>query len=387
MDFDLIVVGGGLAGASLAVALQGTRLRLALVEQSAPVFADGWDSRVYAVSPASSDFLREIGIWPHLDRSRITPVHDMSIKGDAGGALAFSAFDSGLSELAWIVESGRLHRELWETVRRQHNVTMFSGVAPRHLLVDASSATVGLADGKDLHARLVVGADGVNSWVRRSAGIEAQVIPYGEMGVVANFRCERPHRNTAYQWFRPDGVLALLPLPGRMVSMVWSCSEALARCLIDESSVALCERVASAAGGVLGELEIETPVAAFPLRLMRVESVVKPRIALVGDAAHAIHPLSGHGINLGFQDVKVLASVLNALPQWRDPGDLSILRAYARARAEEPLLLQYTTHALNRLFGSANPLLSALRNAGMNLTDRMPVIRDTLVRYAVSGRF
>jgi len=138
---------------------------------------------------------------------------------------------------------------------------------------------------------------------------------------------------------------------------------------------------------VAGPLELETPATGFPLRLMRVDTTVKPRVALIGDAAHSIHPLSGHGINLGFQDAKVLAGLLQTLPPWRDPGEISTLRSYARARAEEPFLIQYATHGLNRMFGSQNPLLSVLRNVGMNLTDRLPVVRNALVRYAVGGRF
>ncbi|MCK0509505.1 UbiH/UbiF family hydroxylase [Aromatoleum anaerobium] len=387
MDFDLTIVGGGLAGASLAVALRASRLRIAVVETHLPADVPGWDSRIYAVSPENADFLREIGAWQHLDASRINPVHAMSIRGDAGGSLEFSAYESGLRELAWIVESGRLHRELWETMRRQHNVTLLCGISPVSLSQDAASVSVGLSDGKQAHARLLVGADGVNSWVRQQAGIAAVFTPYDEVGVVANFRCERAHRNVAYQWFRPDGTLALLPLPGQMVSMVWSARAEYAQELLDLDADLLCRRVADAAGRELGGFELETPAAGFPLRLMRVDTAVKPRIAVIGDAAHAIHPLSGHGINLGFKDARALANLLNGLPQWRDPGEISLLRSYARQRAEEPFLLQYTTHALNRLFGTANPVLVVLRNVGMNLTDRLPVVRHALVRYAAGGRF
>jgi len=387
MDFDLIIVGGGLAGASLAAALQGSRFRIALVEPRPPVVADGWDARVYAVSPASAAFLREIGIWQHLDATRIAPVQAMVIHGDADGVLEFSAYDSGLSELAWIVESGRIHHELWETVRRQHNVTVLNGAVPDSMRMEPDNVVLGFADRKTVHARLLVGADGVNSWVRTRAGIDADITPYGEKGVVANFHCARAHGDRAFQWFRPDGVLALLPLPGRMVSMVWSCLDTHADALLAQNAAGLCRRVAEASGGVLGELELETAAQAFPLRFMRVPSPVKARIALIGDAAHAIHPLSGHGINLGFQDARTLAQALGALPQWRDPGETAVLRSYARARAEEPFLLQYATHGLNRLFGSNNPVLSTLRNSGLNLTGRLPVVRNALVRYAVSGRF
>ena len=244
-----------------------------------------------------------------------------------------------------------------------------------------------LADGRQALARLVVGADGVNSWVRKHAGIRPSFASYNEVGVVANFRCERAHRNIAHQWFRRDGILALLPLPGKLVSMVWSAADAHAEALLDLEPEALCRRVADASDHVLGRLELETPPAGFPLRLMRVDTTVKSRVALIGDAAHAIHPLSGHGVNLGFQDAQALADLLAGLPPWRDPGEFATLRAYARARAEEPFVLQYATHGLNRLFGFDNTLVSLLRNAGMNLTHRLPVVRDALVRYAVSGRF
>jgi 2-polyprenyl-6-methoxyphenol hydroxylase-like FAD-dependent oxidoreductase len=161
----------------------------------------------------------------------------------------------------------------------------------------------------------------------------------------------------------------------------------LANELLELPDHAFCERVAVAGGNRLGRFEMVTPRAAFPLRLMRTEAVVRSRIALIGDAAHAIHPLSGHGINLGFQDARVLANVLAALPAWRDPGELSVLRSYARERAEEPFLLQYATHGLSRLFGSSNPLLGSLRNAGLNLTSQLPVLKNALVRYAATGRF
>ena len=385
--FDLIIVGAGLAGASLAAALSKSRLSIAVLEQQPPAPPAGWDSRIYAISAASVDFLREIGIWSHLDASRIAPVRDMRIFGDAGGLLDFSAYDCGLGELAWIVEAGLMQRELWETIRRQHNVRLICPARPSALRIDADAAHLELADGQRLSARLIVAADGSRSWIREQAGIAVREWPYNEMGVVANFGCSRPHRDIAFQWFRPDGILAWLPLPGQLISMVWSAPDALAQELVALPAAALCERVAAAGGHALGELSLETPAAAFPLRLMRVPEPARPRVALIGDAAHAIHPLSGHGINLGYQDARSLAELLRELPAWRDPGDAALLRAHVRARAEETVLLQYTTHALNRLFKPAHPLLGALRNVGLNLTNRLPVVRNTLVRYAVSGHF
>ena len=387
MKFDLIVVGGGLAGAALAVALRKTRLRIALIDSEVPRHSDAWDARIYAYSPGNANFLEELGVWRHLDQGRLCAVQEMQVFGDAGGALTFSAYQSGLAELAWIGESSLVHLELWESLKRQHNVTLLCPSRPAALTCDEAAARLRLADGRQLEAQLIVGADGRDSWVREQAGIGAAVLPYDESGVVANLACERPHRQTAFQWFTPDGILAWLPLPDNMISIVWSARTPVADELMALDDAAFCERVAAAGGHRLGSLSLRTRRAAFPLRLMRVAEVVRPRIALVGDAAHAIHPLSGHGINLGLQDVKVLAARLEAMQSWEDPGDMSLLRAYARSRAEEPLLLQYATHALNRLFGTQFPFLSHVRNLGLNLTARLPVVSNALVRYAVSGKF
>lgn len=387
MKFDLIIVGGGLAGAALAVALRRSALRIALVEHAAPRRPNGWDARIYAYSPASARFLDDLGVWSHLEHERLCPVTEMRIHGDAGGELMFSAYDSGLSELAWIGESSLVHVEIWESLKRQHNVTLICPATPAALEIGSDSAMLRLGDGRTLEAAVVVGADGRDSWVRERTGISATVTPYGERGVVANFACERPNRGIASQWFRDDGVLAWLPLRGNAMSMVWSTPDVLAEELLALEPEAFCARVEEAGDRALGKLELVGERAAFPLRLMRVDEIVRPRVALIGDAAHAIHPLSGHGINLGFQDARALAEVLAALPSWRDAGDLTVLRRYARMRAEEPFLLQYTTHVLSRLFGRRDPVLSTLRNLGMNLTGRLPVVKDALVRYAANGRF
>lgn len=387
MKFDLVIIGAGLAGASLAAALRTSRLKIAVVESSPPAPAKGWDARIYAVSPANVDFLSTIGAWQHLDADRLTPVYDMAIFGDAGGQLDFSAYDCGLRELAWIVESGLMQRELWETIKRQHNLTLFCPAHPTALSVDEEAATLTLDDGKTLSTALVVAADGARSWVREQMAIEAHITPYEEKGVVANFRCEKPHRNTAFQWFLDGSILAFLPLPDNRISIVWSAPDALADELVALPPEVLCERVAEAGKHTLGTLSLETAAAAFPLRLMRVPQPVATRVALIGDAAHGIHPLSGHGINLGFQDAKALADLLGPLPMWRDPGDAALLASYARARAEETALLQHTTHLLNRLFKPDNSLIAGVRNLGLNLTNHLPVLRNSLVRYAVSGHF
>lgn len=383
--FDLIIVGGGLAGASLAVALRDSRLRIALVEYQPPRRSDGWDARIYAVSPANVEFLRDIGVWKHLDAARITPIRAMQVFGDGGGELNFSAFDTAVPDLGCILESSLMACELWESLKRQGNVQLFLGQRPVAQRIDGNVAELRLEDGTALQARLLVGADGRDSWVRETAGLLAQNRHYGEKGVVANFSCSRPHHNTAWQWFRADGVLAWLPLAGQHMSMVWSAPDALADELVALPPAELAARVAAAGGYGLGELQTVTPAAAFPLRLMRVPQMVAPRLALVGDAGHGIHPLSGHGINLGFQDARELAARLLQAPAWQDIGELSFLESYQRARREEIVLMQTTTDGLRRLFASSSPWLKPLRNWGMGLTERLPVAKNLLVRYALGA--
>lgn len=386
-DFDVVVVGGGLAGAGLAVGLRTTGLKVAVVEAGNQGTGVERDPRVYAISPANQKFLSDLSVWQQLEASSITGVSAMKVFGDAGGALSFSAEEAGLAQLAWIVEASALQAELWATLKRQHNVQLFAPQSATVLSFDAQRGALTLAGGQTLRARLVIGADGVKSWVRAQAGMDAHVTDYDETAIVGSFACTKAHHGVAWQWFTERAVLALLPQQVNHVSMVWSVPHARAVELMALDADGLAERIKKVCGDVLGYLSPIGPIKSFPLRMMRVSEVVRPRLALIGDAAHAIHPLSGHGINLGLQDAQVLSDVLSGLPAWRDPGELPVLRAYARARAEEPLLLQSTTHALQRLFGTRNPVISALRNTGMNLTERLPVLKSALVRYAASGRF
>lgn len=384
-QFDLIIVGGGLAGASLAAALRESRLRIALVEGQAPSLPQGWDARIYAISPANADFLARIGAWEHLDRQRMAPISAMEVHGDQGGRLNFSAYETGVGELGWILESSLMACELWEGIKRQANVTRFCPARPAALEIRHDAALLTLEDGQLLSGRLLVGADGRDSWVRRQAGLEAITTPYNEKGLVANFATEKPHRGIAWQWFRDDGVLAYLPLPGQRMSIVWSTPDAHADALCALPPEALAEQVAAAGQHVLGRLETITPAAAFPLRLIRVPRTVSPRLALVGDAGHGIHPLSGHGINLGFQDARVLAEMLGAAGPWQDIGEERFLQRYQRARREETVLMQTTTDTLRRLFRASPPGLAPLRNLGLTLTNNLGPMKSVLVRYALGA--
>ncbi|MDR2636837.1 MAG: UbiH/UbiF family hydroxylase [Zoogloeaceae bacterium] len=385
--FDLILVGGGLSGASLAAALRDSSLSIALVEEDAglpqPVSPDAWDVRVYAITPANAAFLAEIGVWAHLDPARMAAVRFMEVReGSAGGRLMFDAREAGMAELAWVLEASSMAGELREGLKRQANLTRFCPARPAALEIGEKEAVVTLEDGRVLAAPLVIGADGRDSWVRQAAGLPARDIPYRAAGVVANFACAKPHRGTAWQWFRADGVLAWLPLPGERISIVWSAPEEKAQALLALTPEELAAEVAAAGGEKLGALTTITPAAAFPLRLIRVPHVIAPRLALIGDAAHGIHPLTGHGINLGFQDARVLAALLKNAVEGQDIGEASFLARYQRARREEVCLLQSVTDLLAHLFSSPLPGLSALRGLGLSLTHRLPAMKNLLARYA-----
>jgi ubiquinone biosynthesis UbiH/UbiF/VisC/COQ6 family hydroxylase len=292
----------------------------------------------------------------------------MRIFGDRSSLLEFDAYQAGVAELAWIVEDRVLQDALW----RDLDVPLLRGPCQKlELAADTATLTLDIP----LTSQLVIGADGASSFVRTSAGIAVREKSYGQSATVANFRCEQPHANVAYQWFQRGAVLALLPLPGNHVSMVWSTPTAPGENLADE--------VERASGGVLGKLTLVTPPRSYPLRRLAAERMVAPRIALAGDAAHVIHPLAGQGLNLGLQDARELARVLASREPSRDPGELGLLRRYERARAEPILAMDMMVDTLFRLFGAESDFLAALRNAGLNLTDRLPVVKNMLIRQAI----
>src|SRR5207248_1463922 len=275
----------------------------------------------------------------------------MHVEGDGGGSIDFSAYDLGERALAWIVEERELRSALLRTARRS-GIDMIANATLDTLTWSASAATLKLADGRAVDARLIVGADGARSWVRESAGIVAEPKSYGQTAIVANFACERAHHGRAYQWFRSDGgVLAWLPLPGRRISMVWSAPDALAQTLVGAPADELSAQVEESGRHTLGKLECITPPSGFPLRFLRLPTSVALRLALVGDAAHGVHPLAGQGVNLGFGDAQSLSSILAERGPVTDPGAPILLERYARRRTEPVLAMQAVTDGLARLFG------------------------------------
>jgi 2-octaprenyl-6-methoxyphenol hydroxylase len=380
--YQAVVVGAGLVGAATALALGRRGLRVALVERQPPsIPADTWDVRIYAISPASQRFLEGIGAWQRVDAGRVQPVYRMDVAGDASGAIRLDAYQAGVSHLASILESGRLQHALWQALEADGSVALHCPATIASLTRDGATTRIELADERTLETELVIGADGAASRIREWAGLGSTLTPYGQSGTVANFECERPHHGTAFQWFFDSDILAWLPLPGNRMSMVWSTRTAHADELVALDAATLVETVRAAGRDRLGALKPITPAAAFPLRLIRVESAVAPGVALVGDAAHGVHPLAGQGVNLGFGDAEALVEVLAQHRRTR-LGDERVLQRYARARAEPVQRMQALTHGLHHLF--ADSRASWLRNTGMRLVDQLPPLKAALVREAMS---
>lgn len=386
MQVDIAIVGGGVVGASLARALAGSGLQIALVEPrpARELPQAGFDTRVYALSPHSLGFLERCNVMQHLAAERIAPVRGMQVRGDDGVAqLEFSAYRSHVLELAAIIEESNLQQALDRVLAGQADLVLLRGQGCEAAVWGRDSADLTLSDGTRISARLVIAADGADSRLRAAAGIEVRTRNYQQKGVVASFRVGSPHRDIAHQWFRADGVLALLPLPGDQVSMVWSAAEDKANALLAMSATALADAVEAAAGGVLGPMTLSGKVAAFALRRMRALSLIAPRLALVGDAAHSVHPLAGQGLNLGLADAEALAEMLLNRGVETDCGATSLLRRYERGRKEDILAMECVTDGLQKLFTSTLPGVPTLRNAGLGLADRFSPLKRLLVKRAL----
>jgi ubiquinone biosynthesis UbiH/UbiF/VisC/COQ6 family hydroxylase len=388
---EICIVGNGAIAKTTALGLANAGLKVILLGPPAPLVAPpveaGWDARVYALNHTAHRLLSSLKVWGALDAARVTPVDAMIVQGDgaAPGALAFDAYGAHTDTLAWILEERNLNQALDAALRFAQNVTIVGGRATALLRGD-DHATVTLADGGRIEAQLVVGADGAESWVRGQCDIGLDYRSYGQRGVVSNFACEKPHHGAAHQWFTGEqGIVALLPLPGNQVSLVWSAPDALADTLRAESAQQIADRLAVYASEKLGALTPLQPelVRDFPLRLIRPHAMTSPRVALVGDAAHVVHPMAGHGMNLGFGDVAQLIETLAAREPQRGVGDARVLARYERARKEDVLLMQVTTDGLARLFGTDIEPLRVVRNLGLNLLDKIPVLKRRLISHAM----
>ena len=394
LQSDVCIIGNGAIGKAAALGFAQSGMSVTLLAPASvarvPALQDSapWDLRVYALNGVARSLLSSIKVWDALDASRIAPVDAMVVRGDGeqhAGNLSFDAYSARVDALAWIVEDGNLNQALDTALKFVPGVRFVAGRATR-LSTDGDRATVQLENGDTLDASLIVGADGGHSWVRGQCDIDIDYRSYGQRAIVANFSCEKPHHGVAYQWFTSvDGIVALLPLPGQRVSLVWSAPEQLAEKLLSESPDQLAQRLSDMPDQRLGQLHPLPPegMKDFPLALIRPHQITAPRVALVGDAAHVVHPLAGHGMNLGFSDVANLLKTVAEREPRQNCGDYRILARYARSRKEDILLMQLATDGLERLFSADFEPLRIARNLGLNLVNIIPVIKRRLMSHAL----
>lgn len=391
---DVCIVGGGAIGKAAALGCAQLGLKVTLLAPSIPtqmplgLHPDRWDARVYAINRAARALLSSLRVWDAMDASRIALVDAMDIKGDGikhTGNLHFDAYSARVDALAWIVEDVNLNQALNAALKFAPGIRVVAGQGTQ-LNSNAGDVTVVLENGETISSALLIGADGGHSWVRYRCDIGFDYRSYNQRAVVSNFSCQYPHHGVAYQWFAAtEGIIALLPLPGQRVSLVWSAPENLAETLMHEPLDQLAHRLSQMPGHRLGHLHPLDPhdKREFPLAMIRPHRIIAPRVALVGDAAHVVHPLAGHGMNLGFSDVAELLKALGERAPQQGCGDARILGRYARARQEDILLMQHTIDGLERLFATDFEPLRIARNIGLNLVNRVPVIKRQLMSHAL----
>ncbi|MDR7095884.1 FAD-dependent monooxygenase [Hydrogenophaga laconesensis] len=371
--FDVTIRGAGVVGQTLALLLARDRLRVALVgtprsPQDAP------DVRAYAINAASRDLLRSVRAWPEVDPQDlrvppITPVCEMQVWGDDGGELQFSAEDQGADALTWIVDVPALEQRLSDAVGFQGGIERMTEAPP---------------------AALTVVCEGKRSQTRDELGLDFDVRPYPHKAVAARLHCDQPHGGIARQWFADGEVMALLPLggiSGNSVALVWSVPAQQADTWLQADPTTFTQAVQARCAHALGHMHMESPAQAWPLERSRARRWIartpQGGVALAGDAAHAMHPLAGQGLNVGLADAAELARVLQQREYWRDLGDLKLLRRYERARAAEVGAMGWVTDGLFSLFSQGDSRLQALRNWGLSGFDRSGPLKRWIARQAM----
>lgn len=386
-SYDVTIVGGGLIGGVFALLLRRAGFRIAILEsREAEVVDEEPDPRALAVTPASRCILEHAGAWPLLDPDRIGIFHGMEV-WDAGGsgAIHFSDRDIGEPALGYIIEAGVLQQAIDRALAGDAQIGRYRPAALQALKVDPDKATVTLEDGRAVSARLVVGADGQRSRSRMLAGISWQETPYPQQAVACVVETEKPHAAIARQRFMPDGPLAFLPMAGQyQCGIVWSTAPEYARELLSLAEAEFAGALETAFEQRLGAITRVGRRGAFPLLKAQAAHYVRPRFALIGDAAHSIHPLAGQGANMGWLDAACLAEVLgDARPA--DPGLLRWLRRYERWRRSENRVMQLALDGLHHLFRRTELPVAWLRNTGLTLTDYSGPVKNLLMRHA-TGR-
>lgn len=385
-DYDVVIIGAGVVGATLACALAVSKLRIAVIENAQPSSSPtgDYDLRVSAITPASRVILDGVQAWAGIAQGRVCPVAQMHV-WDAGGAgsIRFDSADIGEPHLAYIIENNAIRAALIDRIGHCRNVQLYCPCDVDTIDVTDSRVTLGLTEGTQIAARVVIGADGPRSRVRQHAGIDLNAWGYAQQAIVAHVSTEQPHKNTAWQRFLATGPLAFLPLADGRCSIVWSVDSEQGDTLMGHDDDRFRKALARAFDEKLGTVLSTTKRIAFPLQRAHAKRYVVSRIALIGDAAHTVHPLAGQGVNLGLLDAAVLAEVLlEADGAARDIGSLPILRRYERWRKADNLAMLAVTDGLKRLFGNSVEALARIRNLGLDATDSIRPVKNMFMRRA-----
>lgn len=383
---DVAVVGAGVVGTAAALALANAGLRVAIIEahEPPPWSAESPDLRVYAFAPDSRRLLETLGVWPAVAAARAQPYRSMRV-WDAGGGdeLRFDAESLGRDALGHIVEHGLLVDRLWSAVAAAPAIARFCPDKLQSMESDDDATTLVLASGQRLRARLVLGADGASSRVRALAGLAVDERDYGQRGVVGYVTTERPHQDTAWQRFLPTGPLAFLPCGDGRSSIVWTLPDDDAARVLALDDAAFCRELTRAFDARLGEVVSVSARAGFPLRRQLVRQMSVGRVVLVGDAAHAVHPLAGQGVNLGLRDVAALRDEIQAaLDKGNDFSAPHRIERWARRRVSENAVAAYSFEAINAAFSNEAVLPTLLRGHALGLAGRLPPLANFFMRRA-----
>lgn len=390
----VVIAGGGPVGLALAALLgRGTDdLEVRLYEpRPAPQWnPESMDLRVYALSRASQNILASLGAWEAIAEARASPYRLMRVwhgESHAGaGTLTFDSADTGEPDLGHIVEDVLCRDRIWQAVR-DTSVKVVFGTSIESVETGDRSVQVTTGDGEKVSANVLIAADGSDSPIRERLNFPVTEFSYGQRAVVTHVATERSHRETAWQRFLPDGPLAFLPLSDGRSSVVWSTGSEHAEALCRTGEQEFIDELQAASDDVLGCIRSSSRRASFPLRAIHASQYCLPRVALVGDAAHTVHPLAGQGMNLGLLDAAVLAEViLEALARDEDPGDLRVLRRYERRRKGENLKMLLALDGLHRLFRLSAPAMPRLRAMGLSAVDSVPLLKGLFMNEALGLR-
>ncbi|MFM1815739.1 MAG: hypothetical protein RLZ98_2434 [Pseudomonadota bacterium] len=387
--YDALIAGGGYAGLAMALALvrAGAGLRVAVIERASGAIDEG-DPRAMAVSQSSKRLLEAIGVWRSIapDAQEVLEITITDSALEAGIRPALLTYRNMVEDElpgAYIVPNNCLVAALQREIAAEQDVVVMRGAAIRGLEADARSARLRLGDGGEVEGALVIGADGRGSFIREAAGIKSIGWDYGQTGIVTVVAHERPHEARAVQHFLPGGPFAILPLKGNRSCVTWSEKADVARCVLALDDADFLAEVDQRFGGMLGALSLDGGRASWPLSLHLARSYVARRVALIGDAAHAVHPIAGQGLNLAFRDVAALTEVVvDSARLGFDAGDGEALHRYERWRRFDAATAALAFDGLNRIFRPDIPLVRSVREVGLGIVDRLPFVKRVLVSEA-----